>query len=222
MTTNPASGTEHGLDPRAALAAMGQSAAATRAAIGPNPAIIYFVWAAAYLIGYGLLHGANFGWLPLPYGTALIIGGIILLLAIAYTAIISIRSGSQIRGDSTFAGLAYGMSWMAGFLIVALFSMALAKLFSTLLPHADALQIGWLINAVAILVVSLMYMLGAALFGDRTMFILGACFTVLNAAALLAGPSGFISIFAICGPILLIIAGTATLISRRRVLPVVK
>ena len=48
------------------------------------------------------------------------------------------------------------------------------------------------------------------------MFILGACFTVLNAAGLIAGASAFISIFAIGGPVLFVAAGIAMLVLRRR------
>jgi hypothetical protein len=211
MNTNSTSDPGQHLDPRAALAAINQTAAATRASIEPNVAIIYFVWAAAYLLGYGLLHGATFGWLPLAYSTALVIGGAILLAAVAYTAVLGIRSGSQVRGDSKFAGMAYGMSWMGGFATVAMFSIA----FANLMPDSEQLATGWLINAVAILVVSLMYMAGSAIFQDRAMFVLGVCFTVLNVAGLIAGPQAFISIFAIGGPILFIAAGILTVVRRR-------
>ena len=220
MNTNPNQAPDSGqqLDPRAALAAINQAATATRASIEPNVALIYFVWAVAYLAGYGLLHGATFGWLPLAYTTALVIGGIILLAAVAYTAVLGIRSGSQVRGDSKFAGMAYGMSWMGGFATVAVFSIAFARL----MPDSAQLATGWLINAVAILVVSLMYMAGAAIFQDRDMFILGACFTALNVAGLFAGPGTFISIFAIGGPILFIAAGIITLARRRSSSPAAK
>ncbi|GAA1883200.1 hypothetical protein GCM10009715_31990 [Paeniglutamicibacter psychrophenolicus] len=212
MNTNQPAAPEPALDPRAALASLNQAAAATRASIEPNTAVIYFVWAAAYLAGYGLLHGAAFGWLPLAYGTALLIGAGILLAAVAYTAVAGIRSGSRIRGDSKFAGMAYGMSWMGGFLVVALFSIAISRL----LAGTDQLVTGWLINSVAILVVGIMYMAGAAVFQDRPMFLLGACFTVLNAAGLIAGAQAFISIFAIGGPVLFVAAGIAMLVLRRR------
>ncbi|MFL4473376.1 hypothetical protein ACIPVK_05205 [Paeniglutamicibacter sp. MACA_103] len=217
MNTNPASASEQELDPRAALAAINQTATATRASIEPNVAAIYFVWAAAYLAGYGLLHGAAFDWLPLAYTTALVIGGVILLAAVAYTAVLGIRSGSQIRGDSKFSGMAYGMSWMGGLATVAVFSIAFAKL----MPDSAQLATGWLINAVAILVVSLMYMAGSAIFQDRAMFTLGACFTVLNVAGLVAGPDAFIAIFAIGGPVLFIAAGILAL-ARRRTFPAAK
>ena len=212
MNTNQPATPEPALDPRAALASLNQAAAATRASIEPNTAVIYFVWAAAYLAGYGLLHGAAFGWLPLAYGTALLIGAGILLAAVAYTAVAGIRSGSRIRGNSKFAGMAYGMSWMGGFLVVALFSIAISRL----LAGTDQLVTGWLINSVAILVVGIMYMAGAAVFQDRPMFLLGACFTVLNAAGLIAGAQAFISIFAIGGPVLFVAAGIAMLVLRRR------
>ncbi len=211
MDTNQPNTGEPALDPRAALASMDQAAAATRASIEPNTAVIYFVWAAAYLLGYGLLHGAAFGWLPLSYGAALLIGALVLLAAVAYTAVAGIRSGSQIRGDSRFAGMAYGMSWMGGFLVVALFSIAISRL----LGDENQLVTGWLINSVAILVVGIMYMAGAAIFGDRPMFLLGACFTLLNAAGLIAGPAAFISIFAVGGPVLFVAAGIAMVVLRR-------
>ncbi|MDQ0092883.1 MULTISPECIES: hypothetical protein [Micrococcaceae] len=131
--------------------------------------------------------------------------------AVLCTAVAGIRSGSEIRGDSKFAGMAYGMSWMGGFLVVALFSIAISRL----LAGTDQLVTGWLINSVAILVVGIMYMAGAAIFGDRPMFLLGACFTVLNAAGLIAGAQAFISIFAIGGPILFLAAGILALVRRR-------
>lgn len=43
------------LDPRAALASITAAETSTRKSIGPNVAVLYFVWAAAYLLGYGLL-----------------------------------------------------------------------------------------------------------------------------------------------------------------------
>lgn len=212
MDTNSTPAPEPQLDPRAALASINQAAAATRASIEPNTAAIYFVWAAAYLAGYGLLHGAAFGWLPLAYGSALLVGAGILFAAVAYTAVLGIRSGSGIRGDSKFAGMAYGLSWMGGFATVAVFSIA----FSKLLSGGDQLVTGWLINAVAILVVGIMYMAGAATFQDRPMFILGICFTLLNIAGLVAGASAFISVFAIGGPVLFTAAGITMLVLRRR------
>lgn len=218
MNPNPASSSGQHLDPRTALAAINQTAAATRASMEPNVAVIYFAWAAAYLLGYGLLHGAAFAWLPLSYPTALAIGGAILLAAVAYTAVLGIRSGSQIRGDSKFAGMAYGMSWMGGFATVAMFSIAFARL----MPDSAQLTTGWLINAVAILVVSLMYMAGSAIFQDRAMFVLGACFTVLNIAGLIAGPNAFIAIFAVGGPILFIAAGILIIARRRTSAPAAK
>ncbi|RAX48118.1 hypothetical protein DQ353_16695 [Arthrobacter sp. AQ5-05] len=123
-----------------------------------------------------------------------------------------IRSGSQIRGDSRFAGMADGMSWMGGFLVVALFSIAISRL----LGDENELVTGWLINSVAILVVGIMYMAGAAIFQDRPMFLLGACFTLLNAAGLIAGSAAFISIFAVGGPVLFVAAGITMVALRRR------
>lgn len=210
MNTIPAP--EQPFDPRAALASISSTEASTRRSIGPNVAVLYFVWAAAYLLGYGLLQGSSAGWLPLPFTTALLIGAVILLAAIAFSAWAGIRSGQQIRGDSRFAGMAYGMSWMAGFATLAIFSIALF----TLLPDAEPAATGWLINAVAIMIVSIMYTAGAAVFQDKPMFILGACFTVVNIAGLLAGPTLFMTIFAVAGPVLLGAAGVLTLIMARR------
>ncbi|GAA4370817.1 hypothetical protein [Paeniglutamicibacter cryotolerans] len=199
------------LDPRAALASITAAETSTRKSIGPNVAVLYFVWAAAYLLGYGLLQGSTAGWLPLPFASALLIGAVILLAAIVFSAWAGIRSGRQIRGDSRFAGMAYGMSWMAGFTTLAVFSIALF----TLLPDAEPETTGWLINAVAIMIVAIMYMAGAAIFHDKPMFVLGACFAVVNIAGLLAGPTLFMAIFALAGPVLLGAAGILALIMAR-------
>lgn len=200
MNTIPAH--DQPLDPRAALASITATEANTRKSIGPNVALLYFIWAAAYLLGYGLLLGSTDGWIPLAFGSALIIGAVILLAAIVFSAWLGIRSGQQIRGDSRFAGMAYGMSWMAAFATVGVFSIAISRL----LTDSEQLATGWLINSVAIMVVAIMYMAGAAIFQDRPMFVLGACFTVLNVAGLLAGPNLFMAIFAIGGPVLFIAA----------------
>ena len=204
---NASSNAEKPFDPRAALAAISTTQANTRKALGPNVTVLYLVWAATYLLGYGLLHATTHGWIAIGYPAALLIGAAILLAAIIYSAVLGIRSGTQIRGDSRFAGMAYGFSWMGGFATVAVFSIAL----SNLLPNAPQTTVGWIINSVAILVVALMYMAGAAIFQDRPMFVLGACFTVLNVAGLLAGPGAFMAIFAIGGPVLFM---TAALLMR--------
>lgn len=199
---NASSNPHQPLDPRAALAAINATESKTRKALGPNVTLLYLLWAATYLVGYGLLHATTHGWSSLTYSTALLIGAVVLLGAIIFSAVLGIRSGTQIRGDSRFAGMAYGFSWMGGFATVAVFSIA----FANLLPEAPPVTIGWIINSVAILVVALMYMAGAAIFQDRPMFILGACFTVLNVAGLVAGPELFMAIFAIGGPVLFIAA----------------
>lgn len=204
MNTSPAP--QESFDPRAALAAISETETTTRRSIGPNVTVLYSIWAAAYLLGYGLLHATTNHWIGLSYGASLLIGAAILVVAIAYSAVLGIRSGQQIRGDSSFAGMAYGMSWMGGFATVAVFSIALANL----MHDAPQATVGWLINSVAILIVGIMYMAGAAVFQDRPMFILGACFTVLNIAGLLAGPALFMAIFAIGGPILFLAAALAT------------
>ncbi|PQZ94634.1 hypothetical protein CQ018_04565 [Arthrobacter sp. MYb227] len=199
---NASSNTEKPFDPRTALAAISTTEATTRKALGPNVTVLYLVWAATYLLGYGLLHATTHGWITLSYPVALLIGATILLGAIIFSAALGIRSGTQIRGDSRFAGMAYGFSWMGGFATVAVFSIA----FANLLPDAPQATVGWIINSVAILVVSLMYMAGAAIFQDRPMFVLGACFTVLNVVGLLAGPNLFMAFFALGGPALFIAA----------------
>lgn len=204
---NASSNAEKPFDPRAALAAINTTQATTRKALGPNVTVLYLVWAATYLLGYGLLHATTHGWIAIGYPAALLIGAAILLAAIIYSAALGIRSGTQIRGDSRFAGMAYGFSWMGGFATVAVFSIA----FANLLHDAPQATVGWIINSVAILVVALMYMAGAAIFQDRPMFVLGACFTVLNVAGLLAGPGAFMAIFAIGGPVLFM---TAALLMR--------
>lgn len=197
-----ASNPEKPLDPRAALAAITATESTTRKALGPDVTVLYLVWALAYFVGYGLLHAATRQWIALPYSAALLIGAVLLLAAIVFSAVLGIRSGTQVRGDSRFAGMAYGFSWMGGFATLATLSIAIANL----LPDAAPATVGWIINAVAILVVGLMYMAGAAVFQDRPMFILGMCFTVLNVAGLLAGPALFMAIFAIGGPVLFIAA----------------
>lgn len=210
MNSLPAS--EQPFDPRAAFASITATEDRTRKSIGPNVATLYFVWAAAYLLGYGLLQCSTAGWIPLSFTTALLIGAAILLAAIAFSAWAGIRSGQQVRGDSRFAGMAYGMSWMAGFATLAVFSIAI----NTLLPDAERVTTGWLINAAAIMIVAIMYMAGAAIFQDKPMFVLGSCFTVVNIAGLLAGPTLFMVIFAVAGPLLLCTAGVLTLTMGRR------
>ncbi|WP_253905827.1 hypothetical protein [Arthrobacter sp. H5] len=153
----------------------------------------YLIWGLAWLVGFGILHGSRFGWLPFDYEVALLAFGAILLVAIVGTILMVGRYARGIRGHSAFIGAMYGVAWALGFLVMGILSGIIAQVVE------DFWLRGMLINGMAILIVGLLYITGGTTFNDRIQSSMGIWFLLINIAALMSGPDHYLTVFFIFG-----------------------
>lgn len=180
-------------DPRQALQVSSETEARTGRTLQPRVALQYVIWGSAWLIGYGVLHGSSHGWLPLEYSTALIIFGIAITLGVASSIWLSITVSIGIRGESAFRGAVYGWTWLLGFAVVFFAANRIAQV------GTDQQFTGMMVNALAVLVVGMMYMSGGALWRDIPMLVLGIWFLLVDVMSLIAGPEQFITVYLTLG-----------------------
>ncbi|MCW4386368.1 hypothetical protein OH146_11345 [Salinibacterium sp. SYSU T00001] len=134
---------------------------------------LYFVWGFAWLLGFVLLWLARVvDWLPLGVaGTAF---GVLLIASIVTSAIVGTRIGRGVQGASNFQGAVYGISWSLSGAAFAAVGMGLIhnglspELASLYFPSAYALMAG------------IMYLAGAALWGERSQLVLGVLLLVVG------------------------------------------
>ncbi|MHA7276880.1 hypothetical protein [Arthrobacter sp. HLT1-21] len=191
--TTPATDGEQPLDLHNALRVVHSAQATARRELRGNEALLYLVWGLAWLLGFGTLHGARFGWLPLAYGPALGVLGAAVLIAVVITIVIAGRYSRGIRGHSSFVGGMYGVAWALGFLVMGTLSGIIANVVD------DFWVRGMLINSIAILIVGLLYITGGTTFNDKTQSIMGIWFLVINMVALLSGSTHYLTVFFILG-----------------------
>ncbi|WP_262106865.1 hypothetical protein [Arthrobacter sp. Marseille-P9274] len=200
------------LDLHAALRLVNDAETRARRELYGDDAMVYLIWGLAWLVGYGGLHGARFGWLPLAPEQAMLIFGACILVALVSTVVIITRQSRGIRGHSSFLGAVYGGGWALGF-------MTMGALGGVVVAMTDDY---WLrsmaFNGIAILIVGLMYMAGGAMFNDRNQAVLGVWFLVVNIVSLLAGPVHFLTVLAVLGPAGFFAAALAGTVRRRRLL----
>ncbi len=197
-------------DPRQALRIAAETEDRAGRTLQPRVALQYLIWGTAWLIGYGSLHGATHNWLPLSSSTALILFSIVVVLGVASSALLSITVSRGIRGESAFQGAVYGWTWMLAFAVVFFAASRIGSI------STDQAFNGMIINALAILVVGMMYMSGGALWRDVPMLALGIWFLLVDIVSLIAGPTGFITVFLILGVGGFYAAALVTFLQQRR------
>ncbi|HET7414556.1 MAG TPA: hypothetical protein VFI97_02525 [Arthrobacter sp.] len=180
-------------DPRAAMSLADETEAKTAQAIFPHTPLLYFVWGTAWLVGYGALHGARYGWLPLGPVAAQIVLFVMLAIAMVVSTVLVVRSTAGIRGASSVQGAIYGWTWALAFVVVGLLSGTVAESIT-----GEDLR-GLIINGIAILVVGMMYMLGGALWRDIPMTVMGIWFLVVDVASMALGRDYYLLVFLTLG-----------------------
>jgi hypothetical protein len=191
-------------DPADALRLIEREQAHLERELTPDPRLMYWPWGIAWLIG-SVLFFLRYGpdgrvsvempaWLPLVALTALMIGAGIT------TGVVGTRSARQVDGPSSRQGAMYGFTWSVGF-------TALAIVFSRLSPELPEELMGILWAGGMVTLVGVLYMAGAAIWDDRTMFVLGAWISVVNVVGVLIGPGWHALVLAIAGGGGLLVAG---------------
>ncbi|MBG6179555.1 hypothetical protein [Arthrobacter sp. CAN_A1] len=209
MTTQATNG-EQPLDLHSALRVVHQAETTARRELRGNEAVLYLVWGLAWLLGFGALHGARFGWLPIDYEPALGVFGVVILIAIVITIIFAGRYSRGIRGHTAFIGAMYGVAWALGFLVMGTLSGIIANVVD------DFWVRGMLINGIAILIVGLLYITGGTTFNDKTQSIMGIWFLVVNMIALLSGSGHYLTVFFIFGSGGFLVAALVETLRRRQ------
>ncbi|MEV6305081.1 transporter [Actinoplanes sp. NPDC051861] len=191
-------------DPAEALRVIQREQTNVERELTPDPRLTYWPWGIAWLVGSGLLF-LRYGpdgrvlvdmpdWLPLlVFSSLLIAAGVI-------TGVVGARSGRQVTGPSSRQGTMYGFAWSAGFTGLAI---SFSRL-SDVVP--DEMQ-GILWGGGMAAFVGAMFMAGAAVWNDRTMFVLGAWISVVNIVGVLFGPGWHALVVSVAGGGGLLVAG---------------
>ena len=177
-----------------------------------DPRVLFGAWGAAWALGYTAMavssarsvdHAPN-GWAGATFGVALIGAGVV-------TAVHITRHSRGMRGPSSIAGAMYGLAWSGGFMAMAALLVALARL------DVSAQVQGLVANAVACLIVGVLYLAGGALWQDRSMAVLGGWILLVSAGAgFVPMPASYVLMAVAGGGGMLVAAGTAALSGRRR------
>lgn len=175
-------------DARSALSALRESEARTQRATDPNPPRMYVLWGSVYTLGYVTLHAALYGWATLSLSSALLVFAALTLVGAAVSAVLGVRSGKDLRGESSRRGLFYGLSWASGMVTAGFIVVALLRLD---LPSATVV---WLTSAVVMLLIGVLFAAGGAVSLERPTFLLGLGLLGANILAVLIGPGPFVLI----------------------------
>ena len=175
-------------DALAIIAAQRARAEGTR----PSGPLLFGVWGAAWLVGYGAL------WLtsrddgsPSAAAVAVAIAGGVLALVVTIAHITHRTRG--IAGESARQGALYGVAWPVAFLAQSMIVGGLAQ------AGASDEVLSLAANAIAALVVGLLYVAGGLLWCTYSMYVLGAWMALTGAAAALAGYPDSYLVMAVAG-----------------------
>ena len=183
------------LSARESLALIERQREEARRGLGLNPALIYGLWGAAYLIGFGaiLLTYPTAVSVRLPAAVAGVLVGSLFVAATVTSIVMGVRAGRGLRGPSQAAGAMYGWSWTLGFCTLAAVNVGVARLG---IPD-DAETLLW--SGSSLLLVGVLYLAAGALFQDRFQYGLGVWMLVSSACSVFAGVPGNFAVVSLAG-----------------------
>jgi len=162
----------------------------------PDPRRVYWPWSIAWLVGFGaffLRYGSDGdGPVAMPDWVPMATLFSLMALALVIMTVELRRAGRQVAGESAVKGTMYGVAWMVAFAGLGV----LGGYLSDYLPPA---QVGLFWSASSLGIVSVLYIAGAAIYPDRTMFTLGCWLAIINIAGVFAGPGWHALIISIAG-----------------------
>jgi len=165
---------------------------ARAAEVRPSSAWLFGVWGAVWLVGYGAM------WLtsrdddtPSVAAAVIAIGGGVLALVVTLVHIT--RRTRGIAGASARQGAMFGWAWAIGFLAQSMIVGGLSQ------AGASGEVVALAANAIAALVVGLLYLAGGILWRSTAMFVLGGWIALVGAAATLVGLPGSYLVMALAG-----------------------
>lgn len=172
-------------------------------------AALYLIWGLAWLAGFLLLwFTAATGLLRWELAVPVFIG--LMVASIVASGIIGSRISRGVQGGSAFPGAVYGSAWTVSGLAFAAVGMGLIsqglsmELSSLYFPSAYALMVG------------ILFMLGAALWGARSQLVLGLVLLAVGSVAPFLGLPGNHLLMAIGGGGSFLVAAVHALLSARK------
>lgn len=172
-------------------------------------------WGTAWLVGFGLffLHQGLNGkpYVGMPENLPLIVLFVLMALAMAMTAVVGARANRNFQGPSNQQGMMYGFTWFFGFVSV----VAVGVRFGDYLPVAEQ-SILW--SGMAVGITGTLYLAGAALWKDKSMFVMGLWLTAINAVGITLGPGWHPLLVSVAGGGGMLVAGAVRrLVCRKRI-----
>lgn len=199
--------------PEESLRLIERERAAAERKLSTNPLVFYVPWGLVWLIGYGLFflrYGPNGASLvSMPVFVPGVVLGTLIVLAIATTMYAGARASRGISGASDQRGLYYGLAWFLAFAMMGVLGGRL----NDHLPDTEA-ALYWSATSTSILTV--LYMAGAAVWRDRSMFVLGCWVGVMNVIGVVAGVGWHSLLVSVGGGGGLILTGVVLRLRMRR------
>lgn len=179
----------------AAAALIQQTTSDTRRSLEVRMPQVYAAWGTAWLIGLGGMWLAVRGQHPYTGPTAVtaIVLSVLLVGAVAVTILCVGRATRGVHGQSEAQGRIFGFAWLVGFIAFYTMEGALAH------QGASVAVLGLVAAAGPVLVTSLVYFLGAAIWLDWPMGVMGVWLAVVVAVAVWTGPVTVLLIDAVAG-----------------------
>jgi len=187
------SGAEPTLDPAESLRIIADQTSKVRAR-EPDERLLFAVWGTAWLVGYLALYLTAEGTLPggrdlddggtMPASWAFAVFGSLIIAAVVTTVVHTVRGTVGIQGVTPRTGAMYGWSWFLGFAGMGLILGGLER------AGASDTVMALASNALACLVVGVLYMAGGAFWQDTRQYAIGVWILLVAAGALYAGLPG--------------------------------
>lgn len=178
-----------------AAALIKQTTSDTRRSLDTRIPQLYGAWGVAWLVGLGGMWLSVRGQHPYagPSTGAAVLLGVLLMGAVGVTIFYVVRATRGVHGHSEVQGRIFGFAWLVGFSAFFTLVGALAH------QGASPTVLGLLGATGPLLVTSMVYFVGAAIWLDWPMLAMGVWLAVVVAAGVWTGPVTVLLIDAVAG-----------------------
>ncbi|GAA1872425.1 hypothetical protein GCM10009836_61700 [Pseudonocardia ailaonensis] len=191
-----------------ALAIIQAQQAQVSSAISPKAYLFFLFWGAAWIVMgvSGFLAGIDVfpGWVAGVLGTAAIVAA-----GIA-SAVVGIRSGRGLAGQSTRQGMLYGLCWPFAMVGVSVFVAAMSAV-----GGLSSDQMAIMVPAAYALVVGALYAASGAVWGSMNNFVLGIWIVVVGGVSPFLGTPANLLFFGVGAGGGMLAVGVAELVRSR-------
>lgn len=182
-----------------------------RSGTEPDGRLLFGTWAVAWGVGFLVLWLSARSTGGSPDGPAFAVFFVALAVAVAITIVHTVRRTAGTRGPSARAGAMWGWGWCIAFFVYPLVMSGIAR------AGASDDVIGLVANAMSCIIVGLMYIGGAACFGEARLFVLGLWIILIGGVATMAGmPATYLVMCAAGGGGFLVMCVIEIVVAARR------